>query len=194
MYAVLSQASRFVRPPQEAYLLVATETEPAEWLEPIREQLFDLDPRVPLADGANFSEIIREVTNKERFALLFLTAFGILTLALALFGIYGLASFLVSYRTRDYCIEIALGARPRQILSKVIKRTVALVALGLMFGLVAVGAVTDLVSTFLFGVGATDPSTYLVVAAIFIVFGVVATYLPARRILVADPTEVVRGS
>ena len=118
--------------------------------------------------------------------------FGILTLALACFGLYGLLSYEVAWRTRELGIRMALGAQPRDILSLVIKQVIAIVAIGLAVGIAAALGLTRFMSEMLYNVRPNDPATIAAVAAILAVVALVACYLPARRAIHTDPIIALR--
>ncbi len=110
----------------------------------------------------------------------------------AVFGIYGVLSFLVSQRTREVGIRTALGARRRDILRDMLARGLRLSVLGIAFGLLGAWAVSRLLQSQLFGVTGTDPLTYLTSAALLVAASLVACWLPARRAARIDPMVALR--
>jgi ABC-type antimicrobial peptide transport system permease subunit len=118
--------------------------------------------------------------------------FGVLTLVLACFGLYGLLSYEVAWRTRELGIRMALGAQSRDILRLVIKQVVVIVAIGLAAGIVAALGLTRFMSEMLYNVRPNDPATIAAVAALLAVVALVACYLPARRAIHTDPIIALR--
>ena len=108
-------------------------------------------------------------------------------------GIYGVIAYVVSQKTREIGIRIALGAQ-RAVLSQVfVRQGLLLAGAGVALGLAAAAALTHLMSSLLFGVTALDPLTYAVVSVLLLVVSVLASYLPARRAMVIDPLHALRG-
>jgi putative ABC transport system permease protein len=121
-----------------------------------------------------------------------LGAFSALALVLACVGLYGVLSFLVSQRTQEIGVRIALGARPSDILSNVVGRGLALAAAGTAIGLAATLALTRLLETLLFGVSARDPFTFISVPAILLLVASTACFIPALRAMRVDPMTALR--
>jgi putative ABC transport system permease protein len=117
-----------------------------------------------------------------------LTGFAVLALLLAGIGIYGMVHFAVAQRTREIGVRIAIGARPRDVLTNVIAGGMRLPLIGFAVDLCVAFVVTRVMSHFLFGVAATDPLTYALVAATLVITAIVACYVPARR---AERIDVV---
>jgi putative ABC transport system permease protein len=112
----------------------------------------------------------------------------VLALLLAGIGIYGMVHFAVAQRTREIGVRIAIGARPRDVLTNVIADGMRLPLIGFAVGLAVAFVVTRVMSHFLFGVAASDPLTYALVAATLVITAIVACYVPARR---AENIDVV---
>ena len=118
--------------------------------------------------------------------------FALLAVALALVGIYGVLSFLVTERTREIGVRMALGARRRDILTQVMSGSMRLVAVGLLAGLLGTLAVVRLLQTVLYGVSPRDPLTIATVAALFAVTAFAASCIPAWRASRVDPLVALR--
>jgi putative ABC transport system permease protein len=121
-----------------------------------------------------------------------LGAFGAIAALLAALGLYGLMSYLVSQRTREIGIRMALGARARDVGLVVVRRALALTLLGLGLGLAGAAAVGRALGSFLVGVSPTDPAVLLSVAGLFAAVSLLASWVPARRAASVDPMRALR--
>jgi ABC-type antimicrobial peptide transport system permease subunit len=136
--------------------------------------------------------MIADTLAERRFSMLLLGSFAGIALLLASVGIYGVISYLVSQRTREVGIRLALGARTEDVLKLVVGRGALLAVVGVGIGLAAALAATQALAKMLFGVSATDPPTYTVVALALGGVAVLASYLPARRAAGIDPMVALR--
>jgi putative ABC transport system permease protein len=125
--------------------------------------------------------------------MLLLGLFGAVALVLAAIGIYGIISYAVKRRTREIGIRMALGARPADVQRLVVGQGMRMAAIGLALGVVAALAATRLMSRLLYGVSATDPVTFAVIALLLVGIAFVASWVPARRALAMDPTTSLRS-
>jgi ABC-type antimicrobial peptide transport system permease subunit len=118
--------------------------------------------------------------------------FGFLAMALAATGLFALMSYAVSRRTREIGIRMALGARPAQVLSAVLKRTLVLCAVGILVGTVITLAAARLLSAVLYGVSPRDPATYAAAILLMAIVALVASWNPAARAVRIDPAHRLR--
>src|SRR5262249_29255493 len=128
-----------------------------------------------------------------RFSLILIAAFSACALVLATLGVYGLMAYLVSQRTREIGIRLALGAESTDVLRIVVGRGVRLAIFGVIIGAVAALGLTRLLGGMLYGVTATDPIAFLSVMALTMIAVLAASYLPARRALRVAPVEALRS-
>ncbi|MGH9689102.1 MAG: FtsX-like permease family protein [Candidatus Acidiferrales bacterium] len=126
------------------------------------------------------------------FALVMLGIAGVMALALGIIGIYGAVSYLVSQRTHEIGIRMALGAQPGAILRGVLGQGAKMAAAGIALGLAASLGLTRLMESMLFGVSATDPLTFAAVVAVLLGVALLACWIPARRAMRVDPMVALR--
>jgi putative ABC transport system permease protein len=157
-----------------------------------RRRIWEVDRDQPVSNVATLDDILDDEVRQQRVQALLLGAFSSLALVLACVGLYGVLSFLVSQRTQEIGVRIALGARSSDILSSVVGRGLALAAAGAAIGLAATLALTRLLETLLFGVSARDPFTFLTVPAILLLVASAACFIPARRAMRVDPMTALR--
>ncbi len=138
-------------------------------------------------------ELVNENVRPRMFNLGLLSAFAVLALALAGAGIYGVVSYAVNTRTREFGIRLALGASAGGIYRLVIFRVLRLVTVGIIIGLVGAWMLSRLLATQLYGVSNTDPETYIATTGVLTLLATLAAYLPARRAARIDPAAAIRS-
>jgi putative ABC transport system permease protein len=173
-------------------LMVRTTAAPSAYVATMRDIVRGLDPDQPLAQVATGQELLARRLSEPRFNALLLGSFAGLGLLLAVIGIYGLVSFLVTQRTHEFGIRMALGAQTGNVLRLVLGKALLLSLIGIGLGLLASFALTRLMGDLIYGVGPTDPLTLITVAATLGVMAIVAGYLPARRATKVDPMIALR--
>jgi predicted permease len=136
--------------------------------------------------------IISDSLAAQRFSMAVLGIFAALALALASVGIYGVVSYLVGQRTHEIGIRVALGAKRADVLRMVLSDGMKITLLGVVIGIAAAFGLTRLMASLLFGVGATDPLTYICVAVLLTIVALLACYIPARRAMRVDPMVALR--
>src|SRR5262249_40767524 len=166
---------------------VRTSVEPMNLANAIRQEVWAIDHNVPITETRTMEQILATVTTQPRFNTILLGIFAAVALTLAGVGIYGVLSYSVTQRTREMGIRIALGARRGDVLRLVIRQGMLLALLGVAVGLAASFALTRLMTGLLFGVSATDPATFALIALILTGVALLACYLPARRATKVDP-------
>ncbi|HEX4945767.1 MAG TPA: FtsX-like permease family protein, partial [Blastocatellia bacterium] len=174
-------------------LIVRAETEPQQLIAAVRRELQNLDPRLPIASTKTMTEHMSFALLPARLAASVLGSFGLLALALAAIGLYGVMAYSVAQRTRELGIRIALGASVREIHKLVIGQGMRLALLGIAIGLVISLGVMRLMKNLLFGVSATDPLTFLAIGGLLLTVALLACYLPARRATKVDPLIALRS-
>ncbi len=151
-----------------------------------------MNPNLPLAEVRTLDDILAASMARTSFTLVMLAIAAAVALALGVVGIYGVISCAVSQRTREIGVRMALGADRRDVRRMVLRQGAILAGIGVVVGLVAAVGVTRLMSSLLYGVEATDPVTFGVVAALLVAVALVASYLPALRASRTDPLEALR--
>ncbi|HEX2453435.1 MAG TPA: ABC transporter permease [Vicinamibacterales bacterium] len=173
-------------------LVVSIAGDPAGLAAAVREQIRSVDRDLPVAQMQPMEDVLRDSIGGQRFDAFLLGTIGVVGVALALLGIYGVMSYSVARRTREIGIRTALGARTRDVLALVLGRAMNLTALGLALGLAGSFALTRLLETLLFEITPTDVMTFTVVSMLLGAVALGAGYLPARRALRVDPSVALR--
>ena len=173
--------------------LVIRATQPLQSLVPdVRTVLRGVDPELPNGDFQPLEQLVDQAVSPRRFVTILLGGFSLLALILASLGIYGVISYSVNQRTNEIGIRIALGASTLGVLRLVLTQGVKLVVIGLLIGLATAFALTRVLSSLLFGIGATDPLTFLAIAFLLTGVALLACYIPARRATKVDPMIALR--
>ena len=189
-------AEIFVPPAQswstDMTLVVRTTGAPAAFAPQVRSALQALDPAQAAFDVKTFDEIMRDALVQQRFSLVLFAAFAALALVLAAVGLYGVMSAAVASRTHEMGVRMALGARPAEVRTLVVRQGLALLAAGVAIGAPAAFAGGRLLGKLLYGVRAADPLTFALVIAIVGSATWISALLPARRATRVDPAAVLR--
>jgi predicted permease len=174
-------------------VVVKSAGDPMALFPPIRQRVRALDPKLPISEVRQVTDVLGAALASEGFVTTILGTFGALALLLAVVGIYGVQAYAVSRRTHEIGIRMALGAGQQRVLSLVLGESARLVLVGLLIGAVLALGLTRLMTALLYGVEATDPLTFAAVAAVLGAAALVATGIPALRASGVPPTEALRA-
>jgi putative ABC transport system permease protein len=158
----------------------------------MREAVRQADPTLPVFSIRTMDEYVARTLTSKRLLLMLLAVFAGVALTLAAVGIYGVMSYAVTQRTSEIGIRMALGAHPRDVLRLVVGNGMWLAVVGVVLGLAASYWLTRLMDTMLFGVSATDKTTFAAVAFVLVLVAFIATWIPARRAARVDPLVALR--
>lgn len=174
------------------YLVAQTSVVPPSALGAIRERIHSIDPDLALTDVATMEDRLGDSLWRQRFSAIVVGALSAAALGIAVLGVFGMTSYLVTCRTYEIGVRVALGATRPAVMRMILGQSIVLALLGIVFGLFGSIATTRVLSTFLFGVSATDPLTCTGVAILLFTAAAVASYIPARRAAAVDPIVALR--
>lgn len=178
---------------RETMLVVRSSVDPLSLVGSVRAEVAKLDPELPLSEVSSIQNAMDRSLVTTRLTNSLLTGFAATALLLALTGIYGVMSLNVASRRTEFGIRFALGAQTWNVLRLLLGQGLKLAAIGIAFGLVAAFALTRLLRGLLFGIRASDPFTFVGIAALLLVVTLLACWLPARRAADVDPLEALRS-
>jgi putative ABC transport system permease protein len=159
----------------------------------VRASLRSVDPNVPIAAIESMDSLIDRSMGPRRFNLYLLGAFAAVSLALAAIGLFGVMAYLVSQRTREIGVRLALGATRGEVFRLILGRGLLWAAIGAAGGVGAALWLTRVMETLLFSVSRTDPATFVAVPLTLVAIAALACYIPARRAMKVDPVIALRG-
>ncbi|MGH9322376.1 MAG: ABC transporter permease [Vicinamibacteria bacterium] len=174
-------------------VVVRSETEGEALAPRLKEEVWRLDPELPVSEMRPLEVDLERAVAAERFVLVALAGFALLALALAAVGTYGVLSCAAGERRREMAIRMALGAKPRTVTRDLLGRALALSSLGIALGAGAAWFLGRYLESFLFGISAHDPLAFLVASSVLVATALAASYLPARRASRADPWTTLRA-
>lgn len=179
--------------PDHMELLIRTAGDPLSIMGPIREAIWAFDGQIPVSGFEPMDARVSASLAQPRFQMFLVGSFAVIALVLASTGLYGVLAFFVRERTRELGIRVALGARPGTVIGLVVRRGMALVAVGIGAGLLGGLAFGRVIESLLFGVAARDTGTFAGVSVTMAVVALVACVAPALRAVRIDPQEVLRA-
>lgn len=175
-----------------SYVMVKAAGNSTALIAGIRGAVSSVDPRLAALQLQPMSELVWGSVAQPRFNMVLLSSFAVLAVTLAVIGLYGVMSYLVAQRTREIGVRMALGAGSTDVLKLVVGRALALAGVGVALGLAAAFMATRALTSLLYGVSATDPITFFVVALLLTGVALAACVVPARRAMKVDPMVALR--
>ena len=163
------------------------------FLSQVQQAVWSVNASLPVASPRTMQDIYSKSIARTSFTLTMLAIAGTMALALSIIGIYGVISYAVSQRRREIGIRLALGARKAELSWLFVRSALAMTGVGLVIGICAATALTQLMRSLLFGISPLDPLTYVAAACGLAMAALLASYLPARRAAAVDPTDALRA-
>jgi predicted permease len=174
------------------YLSVRTSGDPLNVVSSVRNEVWAIDRDLPLSQIKTMDQLMSESVAEPRVYTLLLGLFGAVALLLAIVGIYGVMAYVVTQRTHEIGIRMALGAQTRDVMKLIVKQGMALALVGVAIGVAGALALTRLLATLLFEIAPTDVMTFATVSTGLLIVALLACYIPARRASRVDPLVALR--
>ncbi len=181
------------QPARNVDVVVRTDGAPAQFVSVIRREVQAINPRIPVSNPQTMDGVVASAMARTSFVMALLGSASAIALLLGLVGIYGVISYIVSRRTREIGVRMALGATAPSVRGMVVRQGMRIAGVGVLLGLVAAGALSRVMEGILFGVTSTDPVTYGLVAAALVAVSLVASWIPAARAAGVDPSHAIRS-
>ncbi len=178
---------------QTMQVAIRTKADPTSMTGSVRAAIGLVDPSLPMARVVTLTNLVNDSMAQPRFSMLLLGSFAGMAVILACIGMYGVISHGVAQRTREIGIRMALGAQRREVFGMVLWQGAQLAGIGILIGIAAALGLTRLMSRFLYGVGATDPLTFVGMPVVLAAVALLACYLPAMRATRVDPMVSLRA-
>ena len=167
--------------------------DPTQFIPVLRREVKALNARVPVSDPRPLAELVKAATARVSFTMALLAVALGIALLLGLIGIYGVITYIVTQRTREIGVRMALGATASGVRGMVLRQGVGLALAGVALGLLVAVALSSVIGAVLYGVKAIDPLTYAVVASVLLAAAAAASWLPARRAAAVPPSIALRA-
>ncbi len=174
-------------------VVIRTTVDPLTLIPVLRREVQALNPRIPVSNPRTMESVVSAATSRTSFTMALLGAASGVALLLGLVGIYGVISYVVSQRTRESGVRMAPAATGPSVRGMVVRQGLTLAVAGVVLGLLAAGAMSSVMASLLYGVGALDPITYGSVAAALVVVSLAASWIPASRAAGVDPSTALRS-
>jgi ABC-type antimicrobial peptide transport system permease subunit len=172
--------------------LIKTQGPPMAFANTLRQKIKQLEPSRAVYDLAQLEEQLASTMGERKLQTALLSVFGLSALLLAAVGLYGVLGFYVSQRTREIGLRAALGARPNQIFAHVFQQGALMTIGGIVVGIAAGTAVTQLIVGLLYSVSRWDPLSFLAAPVLLMLVAALAIWLPSRRAMLVDPIVALR--
>ena len=179
-------------PSNTVTLVVRTHSHPTDVTGSVRNAVKAQDSNLPVYNVKTMEEVIAASVSQQMLTVRLFGLFSLLALLLASLGVYGVMAYSVTQRTHEIGIRMALGAPPRNVIKLVMKRGMFLVTAGVIIGLLGAFVLTRVVANLLFGISATDVTTFLEITVLLVMISLIATLIPAWRATKVDPVNALR--
>jgi predicted permease len=183
----------FYQNPWNASIAIRTSQDPSSLVEALRKEVRAVDLEIPIYDALTMQARVDERLGPRRFALSVLVIFAVTALILAAVGLYGVTSYMVAQRTREFGIRLALGAEARDILTMVLRKSLVLTGMGIAVGILASLALSRVMASVIYGVSERDPLTLLIAGPVLAAAALLASFFPARRATRVAPAIALRA-
>jgi predicted permease len=183
----------FYQNPWNASIAIRTSQDPSNLVEALRKEVRAVDAEIPIYDALTMQARVDERLGPRRFALTVLVIFAVTALILAAVGLYGVTSYMVAQRTREFGIRLALGAEARDILTMVLRKSLVLTGMGIAVGILASLALSRVMASVIYGVSERDPLTLLIAGPVLAAAALLASFFPARRATRVAPAIALRA-
>jgi predicted permease len=174
-------------------IIVRTTGDPLALLPALRTTMQRVEPTAPITNARTMTQVRNESLAETSFTMTILSLASLVALLLGAIGLYGVINYLVTQRTAEIGVRIALGAIPAQVRAMVLRQGLSIGIVGVAFGVAAAFALTRVLETLLFEIDSKDPLTFALVPAIMLAVSALAAYLPARRASAVSPLEALRS-
>jgi predicted permease len=190
---VMERDTLFGQSQRTMALVVKTAGEPTSITSAVQRVVRDLDPTLPTFDARPMTVVMRASMAQRSFTSMILGAAALVTLLLGAIGLYGVMAYLVTLRTRELGVRIALGAQPRAVAALMTRQGLGLTAVGLVAGFGLFAFVARFLESFLYGVAPSDPVTLGAASLLLVAISALASWIPARRASRVDPANTLRA-
>jgi predicted permease len=174
-------------------VVARTAGDPLQMTDAVQQAIWSVDAQQPITSIFTFDDAVSRALSQPRLLTVLLGGFGVVGLMLGAVGVYGLLAALVSEQRREFGVRLALGARPGQVLSAVVRRGVGVAVAGVAIGLAGAVVLSRYMASVLYGVEPLDPLTFSSMALVLMSVAAIASWLPARRAAALDPAETLRA-
>ena len=174
-------------------LALKTVGDPAAITTAVQRAVRELDPAMPLFDVKPMTTVFKASMAQLSFVILVLAAAALVTLMLGGIGLYGVMAYVVTLRTKELGVRIALGAQPSAVAAMMTKQGMVLTAAGIAVGLLLFTVVARFLRSFLYGVAPSDPVTLAGASLLLVAIAMFASWIPARRASRVDPADALRA-
>ncbi|HEX3893333.1 MAG TPA: FtsX-like permease family protein, partial [Terracidiphilus sp.] len=182
----------YQHPFKDVTIFLRGSLDPAKLPEQALKMVQSIDPELPVFGAQTLPDVVSDSLAQRRFSMDMVLLFALTALLLAGIGVYGTISYIVSERTRDIGIRIALGAQRKTILRMVLSQGLALALVGAAAGLVGALITTHMMAGLLYGVSPSDPLTFISLTLVLVLVALAACYVPARSAMRVDPIVALR--